>query len=440
MEAVQKFLPELGKPCNERGFRITFPIRQTVVMNSSPTAFRALFAGLLLTLAQVFFAVLVMAPSYSISLRYDSLIQHDSYWFANIVDRGYGTTVPPIDRQLMEVSNVAFFPAYPVLTGLVRSCLPFCSTYQAMLITAQLCAWGFWSYFFLLCHRWNISFSSQCLGALAIAAHPTAFFLVAGYSESLFLMTLLGFIYWSSKEGGTAKFLAILHGFVMTATRIVGIPCALFPVVRVIFRDGWRGLREVRSWWARYGSAIAVSIGAILGAVTFFGYCLVRWGRWDMYMLTQRAGWAIEPDYLAIFKPKSYHWLIPALRDPTQASQMAMTLGVILLAAAITCEFLPMARRNRTWPTRIGFYFCGAIIFYVSVSGVASVNMESMLRYEFCLHTLIVLAFLHFLHQLRTPPWPIRGFGWAAIGLLSTAGFGLQGWYVWNFTRGNWVA
>ena len=63
-----------------------------------------------------------------------------------------------------------------------------------------------------------------------------------------------------------------------------------------------------------------------------------------------------------------------------------------------------------------------------------------MLRYEFCVHALIVLAFLHFLHQLRTPPLLVRAFGMAAIALLSAAGLCLQGWYVWNFTRGNWVA
>ena len=178
----------------------------------------------------------------------------------------------------------------------------------------------------------------------------------------------------------------------------------------------------------------------MLGAASFFVYCLVRWGRWDLYMLTQQAGWAIVPDYLAIFKAESYHWLVPALKDPTQASQMTMTLGAVLFVAVVLCELLPVVRRNATWRTRIGFYFCGAIIYYISVSGVASVQMESMLRYEFCVHALIVLAFFHFLHQLRPPPLLVRAFGMAAVALLSAAGLSVQGWYVWNFTRGNWVA
>ncbi len=408
-------------------------------MNPKPSALRPLLAGLLVTLAQIFVAVVLIAPPGPLSFRYDTLIQHDGHWFANIVDRGYGTTVPPSSPKMMEVSNVAFFPAYPALAALLRYGLNL-STYDALLITAQAAAWGFWSYFFLFCARWNISPLLQFLGALAIFAHPTAFFLVAGYSESLFLMALFGFMYWSSAEGRIAKFLAVLHGFGMSATRIVGIPCAAYPVVRAIFENGGGGLREARFWPQRFGPALALSLGAMLGAVSFFIYCLVGWGRWDLYMLTQQAGWGLVPDYLAIFKAESYQWLVPSLKDPTQMSQMATTLGAVLLVAVVLCELLPAVRRNATWRTRIAFYFCGAIIYYISLSGVACVKMESMLRYEFCLHALIVLAFVHFLHQLRPPPLLVRAFGMAAIGLLSAAGLSIQGWYVWNFTRGNWIA
>jgi hypothetical protein len=68
------------------------------------------------------------------------------------------------------------------------------------------------------------------------------------------------------------------------------------------------------------------------------------------------------------------------------------------------------------------------------------VDMESMLRYEFCVHALIVLALLNFLSQFRTAPMLVRAFGIASVALLSAAGLCVQGWYVWNFTRGNWVA
>ena len=65
---------------------------------------------MLMTLAQVFMAVVLLAPEGSLSSRYSSLVQHDSWWFASIVDHGYETILPPIARKMMEVSNVAFFP------------------------------------------------------------------------------------------------------------------------------------------------------------------------------------------------------------------------------------------------------------------------------------------------------------------------------------------
>jgi hypothetical protein len=66
--------------------------------------------------------------------------------------------------------------------------------------------------------------------------------------------------------------------------------------------------------------------------------------------------------------------------------------------------------------------------------------MESMLRYEFCVHALIVLAVLNFLGQLHKSPVFLRTAGVAAAVLVSAVGLSVQGWYVWNFTRGNWVA
>jgi hypothetical protein len=393
---------------------------------------------LILTLAQVAVAVCLLAPEGELSDRYSTLVQHDSFWFMNIVDRGYETTVPPSNHKVMEVSNVAFFPAYPAIAALLRRTFDL-ETDAALLITAQIAAWGFWTYFFLFCERWNLSPTLQILGALSIVAHPAAFFLIAGYSESLFLMALLGFIYWSSAEGGAAKIWAALHGIVMSATRIVGIPCAAYPVVRSVLEKGLDG-RNPLAWIRQHLAAIALTLAATMGAVFFFIYCQLRWGRWDMYMITQSAGWGITPDYLAVFKPSSYHWLLPALNDPTQMSQMSMTVGAVLLVLLALCELIPAVQHRTDWRLRVGFYFCAAIIYYVSVSGVACVEMESMLRYEFCLHALIVLAFLHFLRQFRVPPLLVRALGMATVALGVAAGLSVQGWYVWNFTRGNWVA
>ncbi|MEP6955685.1 MAG: hypothetical protein ABI883_02580 [Chthoniobacterales bacterium] len=400
---------------------------------------RPLGAALLLTLAQVFIAVVLLAPEGPLSYRYETLVQHDSYWFANIIDRGYDTILPPMIRKMMEVSNVAFFPAYPAIAGALHHWAGL-TTNQAMLLTAQVAAWGFWSYFFLFCDRWRVSPLRQFFGAATIASHPTAFFLIAAYSESMFLMALFGFMFWSTEEGRTAKVLAALHGIVMSATRIVGIPCAGFPVVRAIFEGGGARLLNVRGWLRNYGGAVALTFAAMFGAIGFFVYCLIRWGRWDLYMLTQEAGWAIHPDYLAVFKPESYRWVLPPLDDPTQWSQMTMTMGALLFVVIGLVEFFPALRGRTGWQTRMGIYFGAFVTFYIAVSGVASVQMESMLRYQFCAHALIVLALMHFLAHLRAPSRLVRALGMAAATLVCAASLSLQGWWIWNFTRGGWVA
>ena len=121
-------------------------------MIRSSSASKPLLAALLVTLMQIAMAVGLLAPEGPLSYRYSTLVQHDSYWFMSIVDRGYRTIVPPIDHKVMEVSNVAFFPAYPAIASVLRYGLHI-DTDNALLITAQIAAWGFWSYFFLFCDR-----------------------------------------------------------------------------------------------------------------------------------------------------------------------------------------------------------------------------------------------------------------------------------------------
>ncbi len=191
--AVQTFASRSGSFCDYH------------VMTGLPRFVMPLLAGFAVTFLQLVLAVGLLAPEEPLADRYFALVQHDSYWFKNIVDRGYQTIIPPIDHKVMEISNVAFFPAYPAIAALLRYAFNINSS-TALLITAQLAAWGFWVYFFLFCKRWNVPPLLQTGGALLILAHPASFFLVAAYSESVFLMALLGFIYWIPRQVAQRKF------------------------------------------------------------------------------------------------------------------------------------------------------------------------------------------------------------------------------------------
>src|SRR5205823_5864598 len=109
------------------------------------------------------------------------------------------------------------------------------------------------------------------VGVAVLAAHPAAFFLIAGYSESLFMMTLLGMIYWghACRNTGSAL-LSGLHGAVMTLTRIVGLPCAVYALVT--FLSAPPASVRTRRFWSGFTLAAFASVVALLGILSYFAY------------------------------------------------------------------------------------------------------------------------------------------------------------------------
>src|SRR5258706_5887118 len=128
------------------------------------------------------------------SQRYHQLLEWDGGWYRTIV-QGYHSTIPPL-KDRPDVANVAFFPGYPITARMVVL-LTGWSPETALLATSHLAAWLFWAYVLALCRRWGLSPAGTAGVVGAIVVHPTAFFLVVGYAESLFLAMLLGFVFWS---------------------------------------------------------------------------------------------------------------------------------------------------------------------------------------------------------------------------------------------------
>src|SRR5262245_38755054 len=107
--------------------------------------------GALLVLGQLAF---VYSQSSGVSFRvaYRELFQFDCYWYGNIALEGYALAPPGRHRNQI---NVAFFPGFPLLVRALRNAsgLPL---EVAVVLTAQLACWGFWTYFLLLLRRWQV--------------------------------------------------------------------------------------------------------------------------------------------------------------------------------------------------------------------------------------------------------------------------------------------
>jgi hypothetical protein len=395
--------------------------------------------GLIITLLQVALAI-YLADGHPRFRLYYRLFAADSGWYQSIVDNGYVS--PPVLTPQYH-GNVAFFPGYPLFVRLVKSALSL-DTRTAALLASQLAAWAFWSYLLLFLHRWRLNARLRMLGVLLVAAHPAAFFLVAGYSESLFLMNVLGFLYWASSHRRNAGFLAAAHGFVMTATRLVGLPVVVFPLVLVLLKADANRSVQYRPQERPMLRALLLGAAASAGALLFIAYCTWRFGAWDLYAKTEKVGWSVSPDYLGLFSLRIFHIHWPCLSepmiDPQYISRLTVPVAVLLLALAAVAEWR-LARRctNSGWRFRLGLYVCAFFLLYVPVAAHYTRGMSSMTRFALCVQTVLALAAVHLLTRMNLGTAGSRRLTWIC-GVWCAASFAVQLMLTWRFVHGLWVA
>jgi hypothetical protein len=297
-------------------------------------------------------------------------------------------------------------------------------------------------------------FATAAAATLAVLVHPVAFFLVVGYSESLFLMALLGFLYWTEARGRASWLLAAGHGFVMTATRITGLPLTAWPLVHAFLpRDNASGGEKIQ----RVVRAALVCGVASLGGLGFFLYCHLQYGHWDLYMQSQWVSWRVEPDYRAFFNLYNYRVFVPSFNlhsenvwvpwghdgvmDPDELSRLCvpLTLAAFVVLAALEYRAAKAGAPGQR-AGRLGFYLCGGLMYYIAVCGLMRVGMASMIRYTYPVYLLQVLAAVHLLSA--GPPLS-RGLRWVALFVLALLGcvcVWLQVTYAYLFTHSRWVA
>jgi hypothetical protein len=405
-------------------------------------------------LAQIFFAM-ALAPTagtldehYQIvkgtgfsdsafASRYLRLNNWDSFHYYDIAERGYqlpvGTLVP--DDVHSNRANVAFFPAYPIAARALKIAFGIPVAW-GLLLVSQAFAVLFWFYLLLILRESGLDSRRALVFASAIAIYPASFFLVMGYSESMFLAALLGFVYFTQKNLGWGMgILAASHGFILTATRLVGVPLVVFSLV-----DAW-GKRRGEAFKPRIAApAILIAIGAFLGVVSFALWCQLEFGEWSLYLRLQMLGWGNKPDYLAVFNPLNYipRFFFEHTVDSINRFAVTWCAGVLGWVAL------------RDWKSsgkagilqRLGLYFLAFALFYIPLAGKAHYSMDSMLRYGlpvFVIEVILTAAvrpglFDRFRHPAKNRSTQILG----TIGALLL--IAIQVWLASRFLRGKWVA
>lgn len=193
----------------------------------------------------------------------------DAIWYGSIAQNGYqyaGTR---------EASNVAFFPLFPLLSGLVSRLMglpvpvsaPLVSTLVALLACVLLHR--------LMCHEMADP-DAATRSVIYLLAFPGAFYLAIGYTEALYLLCGLAAFGWArQKRWGLAGIAAFLAGL----TRLHG-PLLTLPLAYEYMRQRNFRLRDIRA------DVLGV-FGGPLGVLAFMGYLGLRFGQPMAYFQVQ---------------------------------------------------------------------------------------------------------------------------------------------------------
>jgi 4-amino-4-deoxy-L-arabinose transferase-like glycosyltransferase len=187
----------------------------------------------------------------------------DSGWYLDIVHHGYADPL----------HTTAFFPAYPLLVRGVGWAFGGHDIVAGVVVSLAACLGAFVLLYALVRDRLGEDVARRAV--LYLALFPTALFLGAVYSESLYLLFSVAAFYAATRgrwlPAGIATGLAIL-------TRIAGV--VLLPALAIL---AWRAPNRRRAF---AGLAASLPLGAVWPAWLWAAH-----GRPFLFMTAEREGW-----------------------------------------------------------------------------------------------------------------------------------------------------
>ncbi len=190
---------------------------------------------------------------------WDRFARWDAGWYYGIASKGYSYVEGGR-------SNLAFFPVYPQLMGVVGRA--FGGAQQDFYFAGILISWLSFAIAMPLLYRLarlDLPDDRAVRATVYAAVFPSAYFFGVVYSEALFLLTLVG----AALAFRTRHFAwAAVAAMVMTATRVNGV--MFLPALALI---GWDAAGE--SWRDRRRAILAAAFGlAGIGAYSLYVYSL----------------------------------------------------------------------------------------------------------------------------------------------------------------------
>lgn len=312
------------------------------------TAWAALWPDLLwsrVALVAVGFIALALLPWMYVSPTYNvsgdpvvlMFTRWDAMWYIDIARRGYW------------FKALAFFPLYPAAIAGVRWVTGVSAAWSALMVSNLALVASALVFWRLVREYCGTQLASRTLRLFLL--FPTAFFLSAAYTESLFLLAVLLTFWWAGPQkniwaAGTAAFFAAL-------TRNQGV-LLVVPLIAAYWRMAQADQAAPRLWrWMRVEMlAVAMPAAALL---LFAGWQALVFHRADAFVAVQAAwGRALAPPWVGM--AAAVHRVLAGgpLQAPTILSMMDLLaalgfLGLLVVGIRQRLPWTWLAYAGAAW-------------------------------------------------------------------------------------------
>ncbi|MEP7289577.1 MAG: hypothetical protein ABI947_27830 [Chloroflexota bacterium] len=311
--------------------------------------------------------------------------RYDTAWYDKVAIQGYRPD-----------NGIVFPPLYPLL---IRLLAPFCGgsyVLAALIISNIACLLSFILLYKLIQREFHDS-SLATRTLIALAAFPTAFYLVAGYTEPIFLALTLGaFLAAFDKKWWLAGILAFFASLTRLQGVVLCLPLAWIAYVQ--FRE--RGPRAILE-------RVPAVLGAALGTASYTGYiALSKLGSFENaynigWKLTSRPPWESIMTY--------FDRLRGGITQYYENSNALILLVMVILAIVVTIKFQP-AYSLYVWSS----LFVILLRYHYGIL-LEGAQFESVFRYSLLLFPCFIAAAKLFQRWWMLVPYGLVMLVWQAF-------------------------
>jgi hypothetical protein len=261
--------------------------------------------------------------------------RYDAGWYLQLATYGYEYLPNRFDRQ----QNLVFFPAFPVLMSLASLLVARQTLWAGTLLSMVAFAWAA-RYLYRLARDLMDADRAQT-AVLLTCLYPFALFYSAAYTESLFLLAMLGAWYHLRRD---ERWPAFAWGLLAGLTRPNG--CLLsIPLALLVLTPLWRGgrLQRPAGGWASLTDRLVVAAAPGFGMLLYSAWVYdltgdpfmwirlqVAWGRQNVGVASFLAG-----EWVSVGEQGMYQYVSRNVPDFLN----------ILAATLVTVGFVPILRR-----------------------------------------------------------------------------------------------